>query len=55
MGGVCNVFHDEEYLRTVVPDEEKFLKRAEAKMMVGWDEDKWVDGKVVEAVERVKS
>lgn len=25
----------------VVPDEEKFLKRKEAKMMIGWDEVKW--------------
>lgn len=33
------MFHDEEYLRLVVPDEEKFLKRAEAVMMLGWDEE----------------
>jgi len=33
------VFHDEEYLKVVVPDEEKFLKRGEAVMMLGWDED----------------
>ena len=32
----------------MVPDEESFLKRDEARMMIGWDEDKWVDGKVVE-------
>jgi len=32
------VFHDEEYLRVVVPDEEKFLKRGEAVIMLGWDE-----------------
>jgi len=30
-----------------VPDEESFLKRHEATMMLGWDEDKWVDGKAV--------
>jgi hypothetical protein len=36
---------DEDYLKVVVPDEEKFLKRDEALPMVGWDEDKWVDGK----------
>lgn len=35
------VFQDEEYNRVVVPDEEKFLKRKDAKMMVGWDEVKW--------------
>lgn len=28
-----------------MPDEESFLKRSEAVMMLGWDEDKWVDGK----------
>ncbi|KAH8896081.1 hypothetical protein GQ53DRAFT_819234 [Thozetella sp. PMI_491] len=39
------VFTDVEYLRIVVPDEEKFLKRAEAQMVIGWEELKWVDGK----------
>ncbi len=33
------MFHDEEYLKVVVPDEEKFLKRGEAVMMLGWDEE----------------
>ena len=42
---MLQVFQDEEYQRVVVPDEESFLKRSEATMMVGWDEDKWVDGK----------
>ncbi|CAD6566935.1 MAG: hypothetical protein CYPHOPRED_001279 [Cyphobasidiales sp. Tagirdzhanova-0007] len=42
------VFQDEEYKRLVVPDEESFLKRSEAKMMIGYDEQKeWSDGKVV--------
>jgi len=41
------IFQDEEYLRVVVPDEEKFLKRNEATMMLGKDVDLWVDGKVV--------
>ncbi|TKA76773.1 hypothetical protein B0A49_08383 [Cryomyces minteri] len=41
------VFQDDEYNRVVVPDENSFLQRHEAKMMVGYDEDKWVDGKVV--------
>ncbi|KAH7227137.1 uncharacterized protein BKA55DRAFT_626588 [Fusarium redolens] len=36
------VFTDPEYNRIVVPDEEKFLKRAEAVPMVGWDEDRFV-------------
>jgi len=30
-----------------VPDEEKFLKRGEAVMMLGRDVDLWVDGKAV--------
>ena len=43
---VCvQIFQDEEYLRVVVPDEEGFIKRSEARMMLGHDEDKWVDGK----------
>jgi len=41
------VFQDEEYLRVVVPDETSFLKRHEGKMMIGYDEVKWVDGKKV--------
>jgi len=31
----------------VIPDEEKFLKRSEAVLMIGHDEDKWVDGRVI--------
>ena len=49
----CQVFQDEEYKRVVIPDEESFLKRSEAVMMIGYDEDKWVDGKVYE-VEKSK-
>jgi hypothetical protein len=30
----------------VVPDEEKFLKRSEAVMMIGRDEELWIDGKI---------
>ena len=40
--GVANakqVFQDEEYLKAVVPDEEKFLNRGKTVMMLGWDED----------------
>lgn len=45
---VVQVFQDEEYLRVVVPDEESFLKRTDAKMMVGHDEEKkLVEGKVI--------
>lgn len=44
------VFQDEEYLRVVVPDEEKFLKRNEAVMMIGRDEELFVDGKVTDGV-----
>lgn len=39
------VFTDDEYLRVVVPDEEKFLKRHEAVMMLGWEAPKWTEGK----------
>ncbi|KAI2472821.1 EthD domain-containing protein [Annulohypoxylon bovei var. microspora] len=35
------IFTDEEYLKTVVPDEEKFFNRADVVTMLGWDEDKW--------------
>ncbi|MCJ1401106.1 hypothetical protein MMC11_004318 [Xylographa trunciseda] len=45
---LMSIFQDEEYNRVVVPDEESFLKRSEAVMMIGHDEDKWVDGKVFE-------
>ncbi|KAJ9144234.1 hypothetical protein NKR23_g6237 [Pleurostoma richardsiae] len=41
LGDLMAVFQDEEYNRVVVPDEQRFLKRSEAKMMVGWDEVKW--------------
>ncbi|TVY40592.1 hypothetical protein LSUB1_G003033 [Lachnellula subtilissima] len=43
------VFQDEEYLRVVVPDEEKFLKRSEGIMMLGWEDVVWVDGKEIPA------
>ncbi|KAF5647852.1 dimeric alpha+beta barrel [Fusarium tjaetaba] len=36
------IFSDPEYNRIVVPDEEKFLKRAEAVPIIGWDEVKFV-------------
>jgi hypothetical protein len=47
------VFEDEEYLRIVVPpDEEKFLKRHEAVMMIGRDvEELFVYGKVADGVD----
>ncbi|MCJ1415701.1 hypothetical protein MMC32_002033 [Xylographa parallela] len=45
---LMSVFQDEEYKRVVIPDEESFLKRSEAVMMIGYDEEKWVDGKVCE-------
>jgi hypothetical protein len=41
------IFQDEEYLRVVVLDEGKFLKRHEAQIMVGYDKDLRVDGKAV--------
>ena len=39
------VFQDEEYKRMVIPDEEKFIKRSEAVMMIGHDEEKWEGGR----------
>ena len=44
------VFQDEEYMRVVVLDEEKFLKRHETMMMVGRDEEHVVDGKMADGV-----
>ena len=48
---LMTVFQDEEYLRVVVPDEEKFLNRHEAMMMIGRDEELWIDRKVASGVE----
>ena len=45
------VFQDPEYLHLVVADEEKFLKRHEALMMIGRDEELFVDGKVADGVD----
>jgi hypothetical protein len=45
------VFQDEEYQRIVIPDEMTFLKREEAKMMIGHEEVKWSDGLVAKGVE----
>ncbi|CAI6100744.1 unnamed protein product [Clonostachys chloroleuca] len=47
MEDLLEVFTNEEHLRIVVPDEQKFLKREEAQMIVGLEEPKWVDGKRV--------
>ncbi|XDG05820.1 hypothetical protein ABKA04_005435 [Annulohypoxylon sp. FPYF3050] len=44
---LLEVFNSEEYLKTVVPDEEKFMNRSEIVTMVGWDEDKWENGKAM--------
>jgi hypothetical protein len=41
------VFQDEEYLRVVVPDEKKFLKRESGIMMLGEQLDKKLDRKVL--------
>lgn len=41
------VFTNEEYLKIVVPDEQTFLKREEALMLVGYEVPRWVDGKEV--------
>ncbi|KAI1095686.1 hypothetical protein F5B19DRAFT_489344 [Rostrohypoxylon terebratum] len=38
---LLEVFASEEYLKTVVADEEKFMDRNGIVTMVGWDEDKW--------------
>ncbi|KIW15122.1 hypothetical protein PV08_07909 [Exophiala spinifera] len=44
---LLSVFGDEEYLRVVVPDEEKFLKRSTAIMMVGEEKPKKMNGTVL--------
>ncbi|TKA67285.1 hypothetical protein B0A55_09237 [Friedmanniomyces simplex] len=44
------VFQDPEYERVVVPDEMRFLDRQAARMMVGYEEVKWEDGKAAEGV-----
>ncbi|KAF2107429.1 hypothetical protein BDV96DRAFT_606528 [Lophiotrema nucula] len=44
---LMSVFTNEEYLKIVMPDEQMFLKREEAVMMVGYDVPRWVDGKDV--------
>ena len=41
------MFTNEEYLRVVVPDEQKFAKREEAAMLIGYEVPKWVEGKEV--------
>jgi hypothetical protein len=48
----AEVCGDEEYLRVVVPDEQKFLKRESAIMMIGEQEDQKLDGKVVVDISR---
>ncbi|KAF5687188.1 dimeric alpha+beta barrel [Fusarium denticulatum] len=45
------IFSDPEYNRIVVPDEEKFLKRAEAVPIIGWDEVKFVKEGLSEGTE----
>ncbi|KAG4271278.1 hypothetical protein FPRO04_11201 [Fusarium proliferatum] len=45
------IFSDPEYNRIVVPDEEKFLKRAEAVPIIGWDEVKFVKEGLLEGAE----
>ena len=44
---LMEVFSNEEYLKVVVPDEQKFLKREEAVMMLGWEVPRWMEGKEV--------
>ncbi|CVL03257.1 uncharacterized protein FPRN_00050 [Fusarium proliferatum] len=46
-----SIFSDPEYNRIVVPDEEKFLKRAEAVPIIGWDEVKFVKEGLLEGAE----
>ncbi|KAI5866040.1 hypothetical protein GGS23DRAFT_594194 [Durotheca rogersii] len=41
------VYTDAEYLKAVIPDEEKYFDRGKVVTMVGWDEDKWENGKVL--------
>jgi hypothetical protein len=44
------IFADPVYRSTVVPDEESFLKRAEAMVFVGEEQVKWVHEKMTEGV-----
>ena len=41
------VFTNEEYLRVVVPDEQTFLKREDAVMMLGSEVPRWMGGKEI--------
>lgn len=44
------IFHDQEYLEKVVPDEKSFLKRDEGIVLIGHEEVKWEDGKAADGV-----
>ncbi|KAJ9615787.1 hypothetical protein H2200_001864 [Cladophialophora chaetospira] len=44
---LMEVFSNEEYLRVVVPDEQTFLKRDEAVMMLGWEVPRWFEGEEI--------
>lgn len=39
------MYQDEEYLRIVLPDEQKFIQREKAVMLIGEQLDKKVNGK----------
>ena len=41
------MFGNEEYLKIVVPDEQTFLKRDEAVMLLGYEVPRWFEGKEV--------
>jgi hypothetical protein len=44
---LATVFQNEEYLKVVVPDEESFMKRDQAMVLVGQELPKWVEGKAL--------
>lgn len=39
------IFDSDYYKNIVVPDESRFIQREKARFIVGYDDDKWVDGK----------
>ncbi|KAI1211365.1 EthD domain-containing protein [Annulohypoxylon truncatum] len=41
------IFTSEDFRKTLLPDEDRFINRAELVSMVGWDEDKWDNGKTL--------
>ncbi|KAH8821343.1 EthD domain-containing protein [Xylogone sp. PMI_703] len=47
---LMSVFNDPEYQRVVVPDEEYLFDRPNCNMLIGYDIDKMIDGKILPGV-----